>query len=225
MKKILITSILGIFLLGMFTACQEDEIDFYNGPSALNMTLSGDGTFVNIETNPEKTFQIKLAVQGENAETDRVIKFAFGKEHTAVAGTNFELPMEITLEPGRLDTVIDCKVYRAGLKEEPLIFDLVINPQGDFVGGVYDELFVKLMIGFPTQWIDPTGWAAGYYLGKCTQAKYKFVFEQLGTLDLSDYQGSWGAGYADLANRLNKALEENPRTDDDGKVMKFGNGY
>lgn len=225
MKKILFTGILGIFLSGLFTACQEDEIDFYTGPAAINMTLDGDGTFVNIETNQEKTFEIKLAVQGSNSLESRVVKFAFGKEHTAVAGTNFEMPMEVTLEAGRLDTVIECKVFRAGLTEEPLMFDLVIDPVGDFVGGVKDELLVKMMIGYPTKWIDPTGWAAGYYLGDCTQAKYKFVFEQLGTLDLSAYQGSWGSGYAELAAKLNKILEDNPQIDDNGKVMKFGNGY
>jgi len=225
MKKILITGIWVIFLTGLFTACQEDEIDFYTGPAAINMSLDGDGTFVNGETNTEKTFQIRLAVQGENAAVPRTLRLAFGKEHTAVAGTNFELPMEIVWEPGRLDTVIDCKVYRAGLTEEPLMFNLVIDPEGDFVGGVYDELFVKFMIGYPTQWIDPTGWAAGYYLGECTQAKYKFVFEQLGTLDLGPWQGNWGSGYGELAKKLNKILEEAPRTDDNGKIMKFGSGY
>ena len=133
--------------------------------------------------------------------------------------------MEVKIEAGRLDTTINCKVYRQGLSEEPLYFDLLIDPSGDFVGGVSDELLLKMMIGFPAQWIDPTGWAASYYLGNCTQAKYKFVFEQLGTLDLSAYQGSWGMGYAELANKWNKILEENPRLDDDGKVMRFGYGY
>ena len=81
------------------------------------------------------------------------------------------------------------------------------------------------MIGFPASWQDPTGWAAAYYLGECTQAKYAFVFEQIGTLDLTDYQGSWGSGYADLANQLNEILKTDPRLDDDGSTMRFGFGY
>ena len=104
--------------------------------------------------------------------------------------------------------------------------DLVIAEGGDFVGGVYDELLVKLMIGFPTQWVDNTGWAAGYALGKCTQAKYAFVFEQLELLIyqiMRELMDIWG--YMELANRLNSILADNPRLDDDGKTMKFGTGY
>ena len=90
---------------------------------------------------------------------------------------------------------------------------------------MYYSLLVKLMLGYPTKWIDPSGWAAEYWLGKCTQAKYAFVFEQLGTLDLGPYQGSFGSCYMDLMNKFNKILETDPRLDDDGKVMKFGPGY
>lgn len=227
MKNICFTILLGLGLIVSFVACQEDEIDFYTGPIAINMTLNdGDGTFVKGESDQEKVFKIKLRVQGD-ISNDRVLKFAFGEQHTAVAGTNFELPMSVGIEAGRQDTVIECKVYRTGLTEKPLFFDLIVDSSSDFVGGVNGELIVKLMIGFPTQWIDPTGWAAGYYLGKCTQAKYQFVFEQLGTLDLSDYQGAWGSGYRDLANKLNSILREQnpPLLDDDGSVMKFGPGY
>ena len=206
MKKRLLIGILGF--AGLLTACSEDEIDFYTGPAAVNITIDGDGTFVQGGIDLEKTFDIQLAVQGEHSDKDRVLKFAFGKEHTAVAGTNFELPMEVTLEAGRLDTVIQCKVFREGLTTEPLMFDLMIDPTGDFAGGVYDEVLVKMMIGFPTAWVDPSGWAADYWLGKCTQAKYAFVFEQLGTVDLGPYQGNFGMGYMNLASKFNEILEK-----------------
>ena len=79
MKKLQI-SLLSVFLVCLFTACQEDKVGFYEGAVAINMTLSnGDGTFVKGETDQEKTFKIKLAVQGEVADVDRVIKFGFGK--------------------------------------------------------------------------------------------------------------------------------------------------
>ena len=65
MKKLQI-SLLSVFLVCLFTACQEDKVGFYEGAVAINMTLSnGDGTFVKGETDQEKTFKIKLAVQGE----------------------------------------------------------------------------------------------------------------------------------------------------------------
>ena len=114
MKRILITSILGFLFSGLFMSCQEDEIKFYTGPVAINMTVDGDGTFVSNETNEEKTFKIEFAVQGEVSDRDRVLKLAFGKGHTAVAGTNFDMPMEVIIEAGRLDTIIECKAYREG---------------------------------------------------------------------------------------------------------------
>ena len=222
-KKLIYLCLLG--MLSFLAACSEDEIDFYTGPTAINLSVSGDGTFVKGETDEEKVFQIGLAVQGEVSDRDRIVRFDFGDEHTAEAGVNFEMPMEVVIEAGRLDTIIDCKVFRDGLSEEALIFDLIIGADCDFVGGVYDELQMKLMIGFPASWQDPTGSAAAYYLGECTQAKYAFVFEQIGTLDLTDYQGSWGSGYADLANQLNEILKTDPRLDDDGSTMRFGFGY
>ncbi len=227
MKNICFIILFELGLVVSFVACQEDEIDFYTGPVAINMTIDeGDGTFVQGESDQEKIFRIKLNVQGDISK-DRVLKLAFGNQHTAEFGTNFELPMSISIEAGRQDTVIECKVYRVGLTEKPLFFDLIVDPLCDFVGGVNGELIVKLMIGFPAQWKDPTGWAAEYYLGKCTQAKYKFLFEQLGTLDLTKFQGAWGSGYVDLANKLNKILQEQnpPLLDDNGAIMKFGPGY
>ena len=41
-------------------SCQEDEIKFYTGPVAINMTVDGDGTFVSNETNEEKTFKMRV---------------------------------------------------------------------------------------------------------------------------------------------------------------------
>lgn len=67
---------------------------------------------------------------------------------------------------------------------EPLMFDLVVDPSGDFVGGVNDELLVKLMLGYPTKWIDlPVGRLN--MVREVYSAKYAFVFEQLGTLSRS----------------------------------------
>lgn len=222
MKHIyMIRMFLGMTLLFMLS-CSEDEVKYYFGPAAVNITLDeGDGVFVEDEAISEKTFSVRFHVQTEISDKDRVIKLGYGDAHTAVAGVNFEMPGEIVMEAGRLDTVVPCKVFKAGLTYEPLVIDFRILPNEDFeCGGVYDKLQVKMMLGFPTQWRDPTGWAADWALGKCTQAKYKFVYEQLGTLDLSAYAGDY---YQSLARKLNEELKKNPRLDDDGSPMKFGN--
>lgn len=35
----------------------------------------------------------------------------------------------------------------------------------------------------------------------------------------------FGMGYMNLASKFNEILEKDPRLDDDGQVMRFGNGY
>lgn len=217
--------LLAVALLFMMS-CREDGIDVYSGIRAVNIKLvNGDGTFVENETITEKTFDIKLSVQTNISDKNRVIKFKYGEAHTAAEGIHFNLPKEVNLEAGRLDTIIQCTVYKTGLTYEVLVFDLEIAPNEDFDGGgVYEKLQVKMMLGYPTKWVDPTGWAAQFYLGKCTQAKYKFVYEQLGTLDLGAYQGAYGSGYKDLANKLNTILADHPLPDDDGTLMRFGSG-
>lgn len=99
MKRILIT-LLGLVLTGMFISCQEDKTGFYTGPTAINFSAIGDGVFIKGGEDAEKTFQLVLAVQGEMVDYDRVAKFAFGDKHTAVEGTNFELPKEVIIKAG-----------------------------------------------------------------------------------------------------------------------------
>lgn len=219
-KRYIILMFLGIVMLSMMS-CSEDSVEFYSGPAAVNITLSeGDGIFVESEAITEKTFAVKFAVQATVSEKNRIIKLEYGKTHTAVAGVNFDMPDKIVLEAGRLDTIVECKVYKAGLTYDPLVIDFRIAANEDFEGGgVYDNLQVPMMLGFPSKWRDPTGWAAEYGLGKCTQAKYKFVYEVIGTLDLSDYVGDYCMS---LARKLNEELKKNPRQDDDGSPMRFG---
>ena len=60
MKRILITSILGFLFSGLFMSCQEDEIKFYRGPVAINMTVDGDGTFMVTRRTKRKHSKIEF---------------------------------------------------------------------------------------------------------------------------------------------------------------------
>lgn len=212
-----LTILVGIFIfLGI--SCQKDNIDFYNGPDAINITANGDGAFVKTETNQEKTFSIILNLQGNLSSRNRVVEFETGAENTAKIGENVEMPMEVVLEAGRLDTIIECKVFRSGLSSDPLILDLRVKNGVDFEGGTKSGVQVKLLIGYPTSWIHTQSWLPEYYFGKCTQEKYKFVEEQLGVLDLSAY-GMWDIYY--MAADFNAILDENPRYNEDGTPMRF----
>ncbi|MEG1949806.1 MAG: hypothetical protein RR137_05485 [Odoribacter sp.] len=230
MRKIYkINGLFCLFLI-LLSSCQEDNIASYSGPVAVNMSSNGSRefgmTFVESGDILESTFDIVLSVQGEVSYQDRVVKFVFGDKQTAVSGTNFEMPGEALIPAGELTDTITCKVFKAGLTYDPLLIDLQIAPNVNFeCGGVYGQILVKVMLGYPTEWYASEGdifWA-DYLLGKCTQARYKFVSATIGTIDLKEYAlKPWGAGFTQLAKELNALLEKNPLLDDDGSNMKFG---
>jgi hypothetical protein len=220
MKQVInIVIFAAIFLTAI--SCKEDAIEVYHGPDLVNILAEeGDGVFVQDEEMTEKTFSILLRAQSVMSDKDRVIKIGYGEKQTAKKGVHFNMPDEVILEAGRVDTVVNCTVYKEHLTFDPLLIDFRILPSDDFEGGgIYNSLEVKVMIGFPTQWRDPTGWAANWALGPCTQAKYKFVYEMIGTLDLSAYRADY---YQSLKRLLNEELAKNPRLDDDGSPMRFG---
>ena len=224
MKKINIYLIL-IFCVSLMFSCQEDDIMEYSGMQALNMVQEeGDGTMLISGSEESKIIKIKISVMGVPSLNDRTIEMSLGENNTAVLGTTCEIPMNINLKGGTLDTIVECKVFREGLSEDAKLLDLIFKDNKDFVTGVYKNIQIKMMFGYPTSWVDDT-WMAPYILGKCTQAKYKFVFEQLGTVDLNPYAGAWGSGYRDLANKWNAILDKEPRLDDDGTNMRFGMGF
>lgn len=212
-----LTILIGIFIF-LGVSCQKDNIDFYNGPDAINITADGDGAFIKSETNQEKTFSIILSLQGNLSSRDRVVEFETGADNTAKIGENVEIPMKVVLEAGRLDTIIECKAFRDGLSSDPLILDLRIKKNTNFEGGTKTGIQVKLLVGYPTSWVHTQSWMPDYYFGKCTQEKYKFVEEQLGVIDLSAY-GMWDM--SDLVADFNAILDANPRYNEDGTPMRF----
>lgn len=219
-----------IALSALLFSCSEDEVQKYTGPVSVNIQSNNESELAiafleHDNATLVKTFKIDISVQGPVSDQDRVVKFSLGTGQTAVEGTNYKMPMEAVIEAGKLDTNIICEVYKEGLSYDALFLDLGIAPNEDFAGGgVYSRLSVKLKFGYPEQWYASEGdsfW--GMLLGKCTEAKYQFVYETIGTIDLKDYaKEGWGAGFVRLRDQLNALLEKDPRIDDDGSVMKFG---
>lgn len=219
-----------IALSALLFSCSEDEVQKYTGPVSVNMQSNSESEFAvafleHDNATLVKTFKIDISVQGPVSDKNRVVKFSLGSGQTAVAGTNYKMPMEAVIEAGKLDTNIICEVYKEGLDYEGLFLDLGIAPNEDFAGGgVYGRLSVKLKFGYPEQWYASAGqiFMANYILGKCTQAKYQFIYETIGTIDLVEYADTpFASGLSTLAKELNALLEKNPRLDDDGSNMVF----
>ncbi|KAA6337899.1 hypothetical protein EZS27_014050 [termite gut metagenome] len=226
----------GIIMGAIFVcaSCKEDEIEVYSGPAAIDLSIAGtsDWSFMINVAESEYIFNINLSAVGYLENKDRIVKFFVGERSTAPS-TSYEIPSSVTIRAGESKGTTTLKVKKAGLGETD-IYSLVlkIDPSGDFTGGIRDSVAVSFTRDFPKSWYSSDGQsdggAAGYYLGKCTHAKYQVVFDFLGNIDLIDYSGWFDGSASNLAIALNNAVAaynslhpDNPKKDDDGSDLVF----
>lgn len=214
MKKIIIHCFL-LFSISMMFSCKEDEIDLFNGKSALFIGVKMDASntpendmdsvrklsfgFTELE---ETTINFMVRLQGIPSKEDRKVKIKV--DGTAVKGTDYELNDQVVLPAGAHYVLIPCKLIR-----NPSILD---NEKELKISLIEDEQFevpdkkparLKVSDGVPTEWVN-SGFAQQFF-GVCTKEKYGFFYDIMGYYDLEE------VAYGDLGNiakYLNKKIEE-----------------
>lgn len=236
MKNILKSGLLLLALHSTFVACQEDEIETYHGPDAVNLLVnsrdSAEFSFLNAAPSLEEyVFEVEVQIQTVSQDRDRVVNLGIGSRTTGVLGTNFEVAKSVTIPAGETSVVLPVKVFKAGLKdvEGGLVADIAVEPSADFVAGVHGKMKLMFSGDFPKEWYSSTGdvGAIPYFWGKCTKAKYEFVYNYIGTIDLKKW-ANWDytpiiAMQGELNAELDRiAAETGERVkDDDGSDMYF----
>ena len=232
MKDILRNSFIAAVTVLMFVACQEDEINRYAGPDAVNMLIFGkdsaEFSFLTVDPKLEEyVFDVDVNIQTEIADYDRTVNIGLGERTTGILGTNFEVADQITIPAGKTSAVLPVKVYKQGLVdiEGGLVADIVVKTSDDFIGGVRDRVKLVFSGDFPKDCYSSSGDVAAipYMIGKCSKAKYQFLFEHLGTIDLIAY-ASWNyTPIIALRNELNAKLDK-IAADNDGVRLKDDDG-
>lgn len=222
-----------ICLLGF--SCSEDEVATYSGPEAVNILINGkdsaEMSFLSLDPDvSEYIFNVEVSLQTELANRDRTVKFGLGPNTTAKDNENFVMVNSLTIAKGEVSAILPIKVFKAGLSdiEGGIVAEILILPSDDFVPGVYPKMKLTFAGDYPKTWQTTKGndfWL-GYNLGRCTKAKYEFVYTILGTIDLTPYWDMYPS--MNLATRLNQELDNwalnnggKRLPDDDGSDMKF----
>lgn len=237
MKNILRNSFIMAVAALSFVACQEDEIEKYSGPGAVNMRIFGrdsaEFSFLTVAPKTEEyVFNVDVNIQTVIADYDRTVNIGLGERTTGVLGTNFEVADQVVIPAGETSVVLPVKVFKQGLVdiEGGLVADIVVKTSDDFIGGVHDKVKLAFSGDFPKDWYSSSGDLAAipFMIGKCTKAKYQFLFDHIGTIDLVDY-ASWDYGpiialRSELNAKLDRIAAENGGVrlkDDDGSDMIF----
>lgn len=236
MKNILKLWLVLLAVQPIFVACQEDEIETYHGPDAINLLIqrkdSAEFSFLSAPPSLEEyVFEVEVQIQTVAQDKDRVVNLGIGKYTTGELGTNFEVAKNVAIPAGETSVILPVKVFKEGLKdiEGGLVADIIVEPSADFVAGVYGRIKLKFSGDFPQNWYSSTGnvGAIPYIWGRCTKAKYEFVYNYIGTIDLKKW-ASWDYNIIiAMQNELNAELdriaaETGERVkDDDGSDMKF----
>lgn len=221
--------------LGLFaTACSEDEVSVYSGPDAINIMInnrdSAEISFLSLDPEvTEYTFNIDVNIQSVSMDRDREVKFGLGEKTTAKDGENFEMIYSVVIPKGETSVKLPIKIFKEGLAdiEGGLVSEIVVLASNDFVTGVKGKVKLLFSGDFPKSWyVDGYSFWVPYNLGRCTKAKYEFVFSILKTIDLTPYEDMYGS--INLMNRLNAELDAwaaahggERLPDDDGSDMKF----
>lgn len=217
--------------------CNEDEIETYSGPDAVNLQIqrkdSAEFSFLTVDPLIEEyTFNVEVRIQSVMQERERVVNIGLGERTTGEQHVNFEVADKVTIPAGETSVILPVKVFKKGLVdiEGGLVADIKVLPSVDFIPGVYGKMKLAFSGDFPKDWYSSSGDVAAipYMIGKCTKAKYQFVFEHLKTIDLVAY-ASWNyAPIIALRDELNNKLDQYAAAnggkrlpDDDGSDMYF----
>ncbi len=191
MKKIYVW--MGLLAL-LFAACQENELDRYEGEGAVYFQASAsswiseaDSIVCSFAGKEEDAMTVKLLVNllGNPVEKDRKVKIEIDKElTTAKEGVHYApLAVEYTLPAGSMQMEIPVEVYNKDVKLEEEAVQLAVRllPSDDLQLGIAKRTSLRLLISNimlkPYYWED---FYLDYDFGTYSKVKHEIFIRILG---------------------------------------------
>ncbi len=202
-------------MIGIVSSCKEDEIELFNGKSALFVGVKMDerstpendmdsvrSVAFGFSDLQETTINFMVRLQGIPAKEDRKVKIKILGD--ATKGTDYELNENVVLPAGAHYVLIPCRIIR-----NPTFMDtqkrIMLSLVADDLFEVPDTSKARINVsdGIPTEWVNNS--FAAYVLGTCSKIKYQFFYDMMGYYDLAEVP------YGDLNNigkYLNKKVDD-----------------
>ncbi len=229
------------------TSCENDEF-FYQDTDKI--WLSGDpaqqatrdSTLVTfaLEDKSVTTLDVNIVANltGAMSDHDRTFKLVVVDSMTNVSPDAYELGTCV-MPANQYKVTVPVKVKRSvngiDLKKKFAKVTFCVKEDTELTPSVDDRLTYSIV--WCDYLIQPESWSViSYYLGSFTQARYRFIIDQTGMTDFSEYNGnySWIIGFQSLMIRLLQDWNNDPANanseygwpylNDDGQPLKYGSG-
>ena len=249
MKKFIKISLLFGVLAVSLSSCKEDEIKPYNGPESINIVLT-EGTTADMSFltfGPEVvsyTFGLEAQLVGYASNAPRTVELAVIKtyidgEEAPVPEGYYSMPSSAVIPAGGNKVSVPVVVNRADIGDEGVFtIEMAVVGNGDFVGSSKGTIDLSFTKEFPNTWYDSDVAGtnalsfAAYALGKCTKARYAYLYNHLGTIDVAPWSPNYGAAMNTHITKMNGEIiaynsqfgsdESKWLKDDDGSNLYMG---
>lgn len=228
MKIIYLYFVLWIVLL---LGCSEEKPEMFIDTRFIQFkfdNISGDPYYqfdfsfaYTSDDTESKVMAIPVVFKGYNLNSGEKLHFAVevDKEKTTLPGECYLLDREQPFQPesGNVDTMRVTLLRKAILKDGSKTLRLQLVANSDFETFIPDSTFVEIHVG--DVFIRPEWWNSAVensYLGTYSKLKYDEFMKETGAYNFGEMDPSEKRYYAILFKR---ALEANPRRDEDGSVM------
>lgn len=208
-------------LLGLLTACQENERDdfgstgaiyFQTNPSDWNNTTDSILYSFAGKAVEEKTLHLQVNLMGEATDHDRKIRLVADQEKTtAEAGVHYQALSDFYILPaGAYSVQIPVTLLRGDTHLKKQFFQLTLRLEAseDLQLGLTRRTITRILMA--DMYMKPTYWDDTWWLGDYSAKKHELFIQRFGDFpetaeDLDNDYARWRA----YANTISQYVEDN----------------
>ena len=220
------------FLFLALVACEEEQPDLFSSDRYIKLTFGsdpGDNYYLRKYTFAfekdhvtSKAFKFPVEFNGDDLTEDLAFRVVVVDSVTTLPADCYQLISEQMFRKGRGDVdTVEVKINRKPvLKEGTKVLRFTLADNRNFTTYMRDSLYIELYVSDVVdrpEWWEEGGVVELSYLGKYSYLKYLAFVEETGIQDFGVLDASEKRHYA---IKFKRALENEPREDEDGTTMK-----
>ena len=219
MKNLMKISLLFSAMVVIISSCKEDAINPYIGPDAINIAMASGNvnmSFLTLAPDVETyTFDVQAQLVGFASNVSRTIEFTVeatyhNDEETSIPAGSYTVPVNISMPAGEGRVSVPVQAHRSQFGDEGIYgIRVAVVANNDFDISSHSTLELTFTKEFPKSWYDSMNtFYAGYNLGVCTKARYEYLYNYAGTIDVGPWGASMGAAANTHIREMNRLIME-----------------